>query len=137
MGASGVQQTQTHQIFLKSCQDLDQSVSKAMADYNPLRPNQNGERHRASIQQKVIEVSQKLDEDQETIADNIYFLLDVGQRRSQSIISYNQVLNYMEKDNQNDETLFKFRAITGHQGTLDNDDLNYKGSFFNDGRQGR
>ena len=108
-----------------------------MADYNPLPPNQKGERHRASIQQKVIEVSQKLDEDQETIADNINFLLDIGQRRSQSIISYYQVLNYMEKDNQNDETLFKFRAITGHQGTLDNDDPNYKGSFFNDGRQGR
>ena len=68
-----------------------------------------------SIKQKVIEVSQKLDEDQETLAENVSFRLDVCQGRSQAIISYNQVLNYLEKDNHDDETLFKFRAITGHQ----------------------
>ena len=110
-----------------------------MAEYNPddligrtflLPPNQKGERHRASIKQKVIEVSQKLDEDQETLADNINSLLDLGQGRSQAI-SYNQVLNYLEKHNQDDETLLKFRAITGHQGPVDNDDPNYKGSLYN------
>ena len=78
-----------------------------------------------------MEVSQKLDEDQETLADNINFLLYVGQGRSQAIISYNQVLNYLEKDNEDDETLLKFRAITSHQGPLDNDDPNYKGSLNN------
>ena len=55
----------------------------------------------------------------------------MGQARSQAIISYNQVLNYLEIDNQDDETLFKFRAITGHQGALDIDDPNYKGSLYN------
>ena len=44
--------------FVKSHQDLDKSVSKPMAEYNPddligrtflLTPNQKGERHRASI----------------------------------------------------------------------------------------
>ena len=74
--------------------------------------------------------SQKLDEDQETLADNINFLLDVGQGRSQAIIRYNQVLNCLEKDNQDDKTLFKFRAITGHQGPLDNDAPNYKGCLY-------
>ena len=43
-----------------------------MAEYNPdnllgrtfvLPPNQKGERHRALIKQKVIEISDKLDED--------------------------------------------------------------------------
>ena len=69
--------------FVQSCCDLDKSVSKPMAESNPddligrtllLPPNQKGEQHRASIKQKVIEVSQKLDEDQETLADNINFL---------------------------------------------------------------
>ena len=59
-----------------------------MAEYNPddligrtflLPPNQVGERHRPSIKQKVIEISDKLDEDQNTMVDNINFLLDVGQ----------------------------------------------------------
>ena len=42
----------------------------------------------------------------------------MGQGRSQAIISYNQVLNYLEKENQEDESLYKFRAITGHHGPL-------------------
>ena len=83
-----------------------------MAEYNPddligrtflLPPNQMGERHRASIRQKVIEISEKLDEDQNAVIDNINFLFDVGQGRSQAIISYNQVLNYLEQDNQEDD----------------------------------
>ena len=91
--------------FVKSHQDFDKSVCKPTAEYNPddligrtflLPPNQKGERHRASIKQKVIEISEKLDEDQNAVVDNINFLLDVGQGRSQVIISYNQVLNYLE-----------------------------------------
>ena len=47
------------------------------------------------------------------------------------MISNNQVLNYLEKDNEDDETQFKFIAITGHPGPLDNYDPNYKGSLYN------
>ena len=77
-----------------------------MSEYNPddligrtflLTPNQKGERHRASIKQKVIEISEKLDEDKNAVIDNINFVLDVGQGRSQAIISYNQVLNYLKR----------------------------------------
>ena len=125
--------------FVESHQDLDKSVSKPMAEYNPddligrtflLPPNQNGGRHRASMKQKVIEISQKLDEDQNAMVDNISFLLDVGQGISHAIISYNQVLNYLEKENQDDETLYKFRAITNHHGPFKKDDPNYNGSLY-------
>ena len=104
-----------------------------MADYNPddligrtflLPPNQKGERHRASNKQEVIKISEKLDEDQHAMVDNINFLFNVGQGRSQAIISYSQVLNYLEKENQEDESLYKFRAITGHQGPLKKNDPN-------------
>ena len=94
-------------------------------------PNQKGARHRASINQKVIEVSQKLHEDHDTMVENINFLLGVGQGRSHAIISFNQVLNYLEKINQEDEILFTYRDITDHHGPLDNDDPNYKGSLYN------
>ena len=53
------------------------------------------------------------------MAENINSLLDVGQGRSQTIISYNQVLNYLKKENQDDGTLYKFRAITDHYGPLE------------------
>ena len=65
------------------------------------------------------------------MVDNINFLLDVGQGRSQAIISYDQVLNYLEKENQEDESLYKFRAITDHHGPLEKDDPNYNGSLYN------
>ena len=65
------------------------------------------------------------------MANNINFLLDVGQGRSQAIISYNQVLNYLEKENQDDESLYKFRAIADHHGPLKMDNPNYNGSLYN------
>ena len=65
------------------------------------------------------------------MVDNINFLLYVGQGRSQAIISYNQVLNYLEKDNQEDDSLYKFRAITDHHGPLKKSDPNYNGSLYN------
>ena len=89
--------------------------------------NQKGERHRASIKQKVIllEISEKLDAAQTAVVDNINFLLDVGQGRSQAIISYNQVLNFFEKANKEDDSLYKFRAITNHHGAVNKNDPNY------------
>ena len=111
-----------------------------MAEYNSddlkgrtflLPPNQKDEKHRASIKHKVIEISEKLDADQNAVVDNINFLLDLGQGRSQAIISYNQVLNYLEKVNQEDDSLYKFRAITNHHGLLKKSDPNYIGSLYN------
>ena len=65
------------------------------------------------------------------MVDNINYLLDVGQGRSHAIISYNQVLSYLEKANQEDDSLYKFRAITNHHGPLKKSDPNYNGSLYN------
>ena len=56
------------------------------------------------------------------MVDNINFVLDVGQGRSRAIISYNQMLHYIEKENQEDESLYKFRALTDHHGPLKKND---------------
>ena len=61
------------------------------------------------------------------MADKINFLLDVGQGRSQAIISYSQVLIYLEKENQDDETL----QHTNYHALLKKDDPNYNGSLNN------
>ena len=66
------------------------------------------------------------------MVDNIYVRLDEGQGRSQAIISYNQVLNNLENENQEDESLYKFRAITDHHGPLKKKDPNYNGSLYNE-----
>ena len=126
--------------FVKSRQDKDNTSSHIpMAQYDPssligrtfLMPkNEKGEILRAKIKQQIIEITQKLDEADDNRADNINFLLDVGQGRSEMILSYNQILDYLEQDNQ-DETHFKFRNILGHEGPLDKDNPDYKGSIYN------
>ena len=68
---------------------MDQYIPDDVISRTFLLPQSKGERHRASIKPKVIEISEKLDEDQNAMVDNINFLLDVGQGRSQAIISYN------------------------------------------------
>ena len=65
------------------------------------------------------------------MVDKISFLLEVGQGRSQAIISYNQVLNWIEKANQEDDSLYKFIAITNHIGPLKKNDPNYNGTLYN------
>ena len=65
------------------------------------------------------------------MVDNINFLLNAGQGRSQAIISYNQVLNYLDKENQDNESLNNFRVITDHHGPQMRNDPNYNGSLYN------
>ena len=62
--------------------------------------------------------------------DKIKFHLDVGQGRAEAIMSYVQVLDHLDHQEQ-EENLDKFRAITGHQGPLSPQDENYKCSKYN------
>ena len=126
-------------VFVRSRQDNSQSATKPMAEYNPeyligrtflLPKNEQGERLRATIKIKVIETSKLLDDQQETAIDKINFHLDVGQGRAEAIMSYVQILDHLDQQEQQ-EDLYKFSAITGHQGPLSPQDENYKGSKYN------
>ena len=110
-----------------------------MAEYNPddligrtflLPKNEQGERLRATIKRKVIETSKLMDDQHDNAIDKINFHLDVGQGRTEAIMSYVQILDHLDQQEQQ-EDLYKFRAITGHQGPLSPQDENYKGSKYN------
>ena len=45
-------------------------------------------------------------------------------------MAYVQILDHLDQQEQQ-EDLYKFRAITGHQGPLSPQDENYKGSKYN------
>ena len=62
--------------------------------------------------------------------DKINLNLDVGQGRAEAIMSYVQILDHLYHQEQQ-EDLYKFRAITGHQGPLSPQVENYKGSKYN------
>ena len=126
-------------IFVRSRQDNSQSATKPMAEYNPddligrtflLPKNEQGERLRTTIRRKVIETSKLQDNQHDNAIDKINFHHDVEQGRAEAIMTYVQILDHLDHHEQQ-EDLYKFRAITGHQGPLSPQDENYKGSKYN------
>ena len=97
-----------------------------------LPPEENGERHRAKVTRKVVEI---IDQEDGQRVENINFILDIGNGKVEELISYNQLLEHLENaqdhDMGMDQELFKFRAIIGHQGPLLASDPDWKGSKYN------
>ena len=90
-----------------------------------LPPEDNGERHMA----KVIDI----DDHGQTLED-IKFKLKINKDQAEEIMSYNQLMDYIQKGTDAEEdpdSLFKFRDIVAHQGPLESTDPNHKGSKYN------
>ena len=81
-----------------------------------LPPQENGERHRAKVTRKVVEI---IDQEDGKRVENINFILDIGNGKVEELISYNQLIEHLDNaqdhDMGMDQELFKFRAIIGHQ----------------------
>ena len=97
-----------------------------------LPPEKNGERHRAKVTRQVVEI---IDQDNGQRVENINFILDIGNGKVEELISYNQLLEHLEKaqdhDMGMDQELYRFRVIIGHQGPLLASDPDWKGSKYN------
>ena len=87
---------------------------------------ENGEVHRARIVQMI--------EDHESdVKDNptmIKFRLSINNDAAEEIITYNRLLDYLSRDDEN-EVVWKFRRIVSHQGPLKSEHPDYKGSMYN------
>ena len=87
-----------------------------------LPPEDNGEHHMA----KIIDI----DDHGQTLED-IKFKLKINKDQAEEIMSYNQLMDYIQKGTDAEEdpdSLFKFRDIVAHQGPLESTDPNHKGS---------
>jgi hypothetical protein len=62
--------------------------------------------------------------------EQIKFLLSVNEDSNKEVITYNQLLNYLAKDD-NNNIIWKFNCIASHQGPLTTKHPNYKGSMYN------
>ena len=95
-------------------------------------PEENGERHRAKVTRKVVEI---IDQENGYRVENINFVLDIGNGKVEELICYNQLLEHLETAQDNDlgmdQELFKFRAIIGNQDPLVASDPDWKGSKYN------
>ena len=125
-GSSPKQKAPT--VFIRSRDDENPSGSKPMPTFDPsdligrtflLPPEENGDKHRARVIRKVVEI---IDQDDGQRVDNINFILDIGNGKVEELISYNQQLEHLENaqdhDMGMDQELYRFRAIIGHQGPL-------------------
>ena len=129
-------------VFIRSRQDdADPSHIKPMPEFDPddligrtflLPPQENGERLRAKVTKKVVEEREAADGNR---IPNINCILDIGEGKVEELITYNQLLDYLEKadeqDNFMEQELYRFRAIIGHEGPLKATDPNWKGSKRN------
>ena len=85
----------------------------------------DGTRFRA----KVVSALQQHEHDLDAHPTRRQFICRINGDKEE-IISYNEILNYLNRDAE-DEVLWKFKYITGHQGPLKQTDPDYKGSTWN------
>ena len=90
-----------------------------------LPPEDNGEHHMA----KIIDI-----DDHGPPLEDIKFKLKINKDQAEEIMSYNQLMDYIQKGTDAEEDLdllFKFKGILAHQGPLESTDPNHKGSKYN------
>ena len=90
-----------------------------------LPPEDNGECHMA----KIID-----NNDHGQPLEDIKFKLKINKDQAEEIMSYNQLMYYIQKGTDAEEdpdSLFKFREIVAHQGPLESTDPDHKGSKYN------
>jgi hypothetical protein len=86
----------------------------------------DGNKSRACIVKLIEDHDHKV----ETNKDRIKFLLSVNEDTSEEVITYNQLLDYLAKDDNND-VVWKFKRIINHEGPLSSKHPNFKGSSYN------
>ena len=90
-----------------------------------LPPEDNGEHHMA----KIIDI-----DDHGPPLEDIKFKLKINKDQAEEIMSYNQLMDYIQKGTDGEEDLdllFKFKDILAHQGPLESTDPNHKESKYN------
>ena len=90
-----------------------------------LPPEDNGEHHMA----RTIDI-----DDHGPPLEDMKFKLKINKDQAEEIMSYNQLMDYIQKGTDGEEDLdllFKFKDILAHQGPLESTDPNHKGSKYN------
>ncbi|KAG7338517.1 reverse transcriptase RNA-dependent DNA polymerase [Nitzschia inconspicua] len=89
-------------------------------------PQPDGQIFRA----RVVEMIENHDNELESNPDRIKFLCRMDKDGREDLLTYNQVLDYLNRDMEN-PVLWKYKRIVSHQGPLKQGDKDYKGSAWN------
>ena len=92
--------------------------------------DENGERKRATISEHVKDLYQ----DQVSREDQLRFKLKIDGDQLDDLISYNQLMEYLEDKTDNgplEDGLYRFKSIKDHKGPYTASDPEYNGSSYN------
>jgi len=95
-----------------------------------LPPNEEGERYRAKIVQKIIEHGNTI----EGHPDKVQFMVNIDKDGAEEIYAYGDIVDFINQQNLEEETgeqLFRFKEIIGHQGPLKKGDKGWNHSMWN------
>ena len=127
-------------VSIKSKHDDGSTSSKPLPEFNPddligrtflLPIGDHGERLRAKVTRKVVDVIKKADGER---VQKLSYILGIDNGKMEKIIPFCQLLDHLEAANKNNEIsddLYKFRDLIGHQGPLKTTDPNWKGCKYN------
>jgi len=87
----------------------------------------DGQRFRA----KIVEFVTHHDEKNKMDPEHVCFRCTVNDNQYEDIIKYNELMDYIQNNTENDETLWHFKCISGHQGPLWLGDPHYAGAKYN------
>ena len=125
--------------IINSSNDEDESPRKPIPFFDPtdivgrtflMDPQDNGERYRMKILEVLVENEEHLAKH----PDLIKFICSVSDDMYEEILTYNEVLEYIAKNEEQDADqaiVWGFKHIAGHQGPLKKGDPTYNGSRFN------
>ena len=83
---------------------------------------------------KILEALVKNEEQLAKHPDCIKFICSVNDDMNEEILTYNEILEYIAKNEEQDVNqaiVWEFKRIAGHQGPLKKGDPSYNGSKFN------
>ena len=125
--------------IINSSNDEDESTRTPMPIFDPpdlvgrtflIDPQENGERYRMKILEALVENEELLAKHQ----DCIKFICSDNDDMYEEILTYNEILEYIAKNEEQDADqaiVWRFKHIAGHQGPLKKGDPSYNGSKFN------
>ena len=83
-----------------------------------------------TTQLRIIEAIKEHQDNIESSSTNVKFRCGVNNDAYEDILTYNQIMDYLSKDDE-DDIIWKFKDIIGHQGPLNKNHKDYKGSPYN------
>ena len=83
------------------------------------------------FQAKIVECIYDHESAKTQTSNHVKFWCSVNDDAYEDLISYNEMMDYIQKNTENEQKLWRFKHIIGHQGPLKPSDHHYLGSCYN------